>query len=175
MNMTRPDTSGNKATLHLMCGKMAAGKSTLSRKLALEHGAVLICEDLWLSRLYLDSISSFDDYFRCAARLKTVVAPHVTDLLRKGISVVLDFPGNTPGQRAWFRELFEAAQAEHVLHFVDRPDAHCKTQLQKRNREMPEGSKPMTEAEFDYITGYFTAPGEEEGFHVLRYPPPEAG
>ena len=33
-------------TLHFMCGKMAAGKSTLAKKLAEQHGAILICEDL---------------------------------------------------------------------------------------------------------------------------------
>ena len=33
--------------------------------------------------------------------------------------MVLDFPGNTKAQRAWFRQLFEGANAEHELHFVD--------------------------------------------------------
>lgn len=169
--MHQVSTPGKKATLHYLCGKMAAGKSTLARKLAVEYDAVLICEDLWLSRMYQDSIVSFDDYFRCAARLKTVVGPHVTDLLRKGVSVVLDFPGNTPQHRAWFRELFEAAQAEHALHFVDLPDAHCKVQLQKRNQEQPEGSKVMSEADFDYITSYFVAPAVAEGFFVQRHLP----
>jgi hypothetical protein len=37
------------------------------------------------------------------------LGPHVCALLSKGISVVLDFPGNTRAQRAWFRELFERA------------------------------------------------------------------
>ena len=31
-------------TLHFMCGKMAAGKSTLARKLAEQHDAILICD-----------------------------------------------------------------------------------------------------------------------------------
>jgi len=32
--------------------------------------------------------------------------------LSKGVSVVLDFPGNTKVQRAWFRELIERANVE---------------------------------------------------------------
>ena len=30
-------------------------------------------------------------------------------------SLVLDFPGNTRAQRAWFREMFERAHVEHEL------------------------------------------------------------
>ncbi|MFC0254597.1 AAA family ATPase [Massilia consociata] len=161
-----------RPTLHFLCGKMAAGKSTLSRKLATEFGAVLICEDLWLSRLYPDEIHTFDDYLKYAARLKETLAPHVVDLLRHGYSVVLDFPGNVPRQRQWFRQLFDAAGADHLLHFVDMPDALCKAQLRQRNEERPPGSKPMSEAEFEYITGFFVAPAGAEGFNIRRYEVP---
>lgn len=158
-----------RPVLHLLCGKMAAGKSTLSKRLAQEHGAILICEDLWLSKLYPGEIHSLEDYLRLAARVKLVVAAHVQQLLEHGLSVVLDFPGNVPSQRAWFRTLFEAAGADHVLHFIDAPDWLCKTQLQQRNKELPEGSKAMSEIEFDHITSYFRPPTPEEGFHVKTY------
>lgn len=32
--------------LHILCGKMASGKSTLSKKLRDEHHAILISEDV---------------------------------------------------------------------------------------------------------------------------------
>jgi predicted kinase len=165
-------TSGATAqepTLHFFCGKMAAGKSTLSKALAAELNAVLVCEDLWLSRLYADGIQTFDDYLKYAARLKEVLAPHLVQLLRQGNSVVLDFPGNVPRQREWFRKVFEAAGAAHVLHFIDVPDALCKEQLHKRNREQPPGSKVMSDAEFEHITAYFVPPSEAEGFNIQLY------
>lgn len=43
-------------TLHLMCGKIASGKSTLAKALATEHAAILLSEDHWLSRLYPQQI-----------------------------------------------------------------------------------------------------------------------
>ena len=46
-------------------------------------------------------------------------------------------PGNTKAQRAWFRELFERANAEHELHFVDVSDALCKSQLKERSPSLP--------------------------------------
>lgn len=155
--------------MHFLCGKMAAGKSTLSKKLAAEHGAILICEDLWLSRLYGNEIRTFDDYLKYAARLKEVLEPHLLDLLKQGNSVVLDFPGNVPRQRQWFRSIFEAAGAGQILHFVDLPDEVCKAQLQKRNVEAPEGSMAMSEDEFNHITALFVPPTDAEGFNIKRY------
>jgi predicted kinase len=89
--------------------------------------------------------------------------------LSKGITVVLDFPGNTKAQRAWFRELFERANAEHELHFVDVSDALCKSQLKERSKDLPPGSSWTTDADFEAITVYFQPPSEEEGFNVVHH------
>jgi predicted kinase len=157
--------------LHFFCGKIASGKTTLSKQLALDHHAILIGEDLWLSKLYPEEISTFDDYLKYSSRLKSVVSQHVQDILTQGISVVLDFPGNVPSQRQWFRSIFEAANVNHVLHYIVASDSLCKAQLHKRNTEKPEGSTIVSEAEFDYITAYFKPPIADEGFNIIRYDP----
>jgi predicted kinase len=162
----------NTGTLHFLCGKMASGKSTLATRLAAEHGAVLISEDVWLQRLYPVEISGFDDYLKYSARLKTVVAPHVSDLLQRGLNVVLDFPANVPKTRLWIRGLFEAARVPHILHFVDTPDERCLEQLQQRNRDRPEGSMEMTVEQFHAITALFRPPEPSENFEVRRYASP---
>jgi hypothetical protein len=86
-----------------------------------------------------------------------------------GINVVLDFPGNTPRQRAWFRQLFVSAGADHELHFLDASDALCRRQLKMRSQGQPAGSAWTTDAEFDAITAYFQPPTVEEGFNVVRH------
>ena len=143
----------------------------MSRKLASDNNAILISEDLWLSKLYPEEISTFDDYLRYSSRLKSVVSWHVRNILAQEISVVLDFPGNVPSQRQWFRLIFEAAKVDHALHYIVAPDSLCKEQLRKRNAEQPEGSMIMSEAEFDYITAYFQPPTADEGFNIIRYDP----
>jgi predicted kinase len=85
-----------------------------------------------------------------------------------GHSIVLDFPGNVPRQREWFRDIFDASGADHVLHFVDKPDAVCKSQLEKRNIENPAGSRVMSNEGFDHITSFFEPPTEGE-FNIVRY------
>ena len=155
-------------TLHLLCGKIAAGKSTLARRLAAAPATVLIVEDDWLSRLYPGEISRLDDYVRCSGRLRAVTGPHVEALLRAGVSVVLDFPANTVAIRAWMRGLFEAAGTSHCLHWLDVPDALCRERLMYRNREESPAFAP-TDADFELFTRYFAPPSPAEGFETVRY------
>ncbi len=67
------------------------------------------------------------------------------------------------------RTLFEAADAAHVLHHLDTDDARCRAQLAKRNRELPEGSVLLSEADFDYVNGLFQPPTAAEGLTLLRH------
>jgi predicted kinase len=160
---------GSATTLHFLCGKMAAGKSTLAKELARQHSAILLVEDHWLSQLYPDEITDIPSYIKYSARLKNMLASHVLSLLSHGHNVVLDFPANTINQRNWFRALIEQANVAHVLHFVEASDELCKQQLKHRSKHMPVGSAFTTEAEFAAITAYFQAPRENEGFNLLRH------
>ncbi len=88
-------------------------------------------------------------------------------LLQRGISVVMDFPGNTRSQRAWFRGIIERSGAEHELHFVDTPDDICRAQLKARSAHLPPGTPWTTDADFDLIASHFKAPADDEGFNVI--------
>ena len=134
--------------LVFFCGKMASGKSTLARDLAKQENAVLLVQDEFLDALFPGEITDLAGFLRCSARLRSALAQPVCDLLLRGISVVLDFPGNTKAQRVWVRELIERAHVEHELHFVDAPDALCKGQLAERSKSRPADAPWTTEAEF---------------------------
>ena len=112
----------NRPTLHMLCGKIAAGKSTLAAELAQRHGALLVSEDFWTSRLFGPEMKEIADYVRFSRRLREAMGPHLTELLRAGLSIVLDFPANTRANRAWMKGIYEAAGADHVLHFLVRRD-----------------------------------------------------
>jgi predicted kinase len=86
-------------TLHVLCGKLASGKTTLAKQIADQSGAVLFCEDIWLSKLFPGEIATFADYLNRSARFRGALAPHVRSLLGRGTSVVLDFAGNVPQER----------------------------------------------------------------------------
>lgn len=148
---------------------MAAGKSTLARKLAGQMGAVLLVQDEFLAKLFPGEIVDIPTFVRYSTRLREALEPHICALLTQGLTVVLDFPANTQSQRAWFRHLFECTGVAHELHFVDVSNEVCKRQLRERSRHLPEGSAFTSEAEFEAITAYFQAPSDEEGFNVVLH------
>ena len=155
------------ATLHMICGKIAAGKSTLAAQLEGE-GAVRLSEDSLLATLYPEEIRSPRDYVQYAARLRTAIGPHVVGLLQAGVSVVLDFPANTITNRDWMRALFTEAGADHQLHLLNVPDAVCLARLHARNAA---GDHPFTatEEQFRLFSAHFVAPTAAEGFTVVTH------
>ena len=159
-------------TLHLVCGKIAAGKSTLCARLLAEAapGAVAIAEDDWTSRLFGKEMRDVADYVRVSAKLRAAMGPHVAALLRAGLDVVLDFPGNTRATRAFWRDVAESAGAPLLLHWLDVPDAICLARLACRNAEGTHAFAGVTEAQFALITRAFEPPSEDEGIRILREP-----
>lgn len=153
-------------TLIFFCGKMGAGKSTLSGKIARERGAVLISEDEWLAALFPGEINNFNDYIRYSSRLKPVLKSHVEQVLLAGTSVVLDFPGNTRKQRAWFKNICSQRGIPHKLYYLAVDDEVCLNQLKQRQKKEPERARFDTEEVFRMVTGYFEPPEESEGFNI---------
>src|SRR4051794_26961510 len=134
-------------TLYLLCGKIGSGKSTLARRLAARPTTLLISEDHWTSNLFADDLKTIEDYGRFSARLRAAMGPHVVDILRQRLSVVLDFPANTVSNRSWMRSLIAEADVAHELHLLDFPDAICKQRLQARNAG---GEHPFQVSEAEY-------------------------
>jgi len=153
-------------TLYLLCGKIAAGKSTLARQLAVRPNTVLISEDWWNATLYPDEIKTIEDYSRYSSRVRAVLAPHVVALLKAGLSVVLDFQANALAVRRWMRTIIDDSGASHELHVLDVPDETCKRRLRERNAA---GGHPYqaSDAEFEIFTRYFVPPSPDEEFNVI--------
>lgn len=161
--MTRP-------VLHMLCGKAGAGKSTLAARLLTQPHTLLLAQDWWTSTLWPGELRTVDDYLRHAARLDAAMAPHIVDLLRLGVSVVLDWPANTVRSRAWMRGMAETADARALLHWLDLSDEDAWSRCRERNRT---GAHPyrMTRAQFDEITRYFEPPTDGEGLQIEVYRP----
>jgi AAA domain len=155
-------------TLHMICGKIAAGKSTLAPAPGRRARHDPDQRGCLAGHALLRRTAH-------GGRVRPQCPPsargdggHIEDLLRAGLSVVLDFPANTVANRQWMRGLFEKAGAAHRLHVIDVPDAVCKARLLQRNAA---GTHEFTvsDAEFDEITGYLVPPSADEGFETTVY------
>jgi predicted kinase len=152
--------------LYLVCGKIGSGKSTLARQLATRPAMLLISEDHWTSTLWPDELKTIEDYDRLSTRLRSATKPHIVDVMKQGLSVVLDFAANTVKQRAWARSVIEAAQVPHELHVLDVPDAVCLQRLRERNAAGTHEFN-VTHAEFAQFTRFYVPPSPDEGFNVV--------
>ncbi len=161
--------SDDAPTLHLFCGKIASGKSTLADRFAERPGNILLREDVWLSGLYGEQMSSLADFVRCSSLLRKTITPHVAALLESGLSVVLDFHANTKESRQWMRAIADKVECKHQLHFLDVPDEVCKERLRQRNAA-GKHEFSVSEAEFDRISSHFQPPAEDECFNLKVYP-----
>lgn len=161
------------ATLHFICGKAGAGKTSLARALGRSLPAVVFCEDEWLCTLGFE-IRSLADFAAAAAKCRALIEPLATELLRLGVSVVFDFAGNTMRDRQRVRGIFEAAGADHLLHVIEAEDAACLANIRKRNTEKPPGIYwgEVSEATFHAVTAHFAPPRPEEGFRIQAHPAP---
>ncbi|MBV8521366.1 MAG: ATP-binding protein, partial [Acetobacteraceae bacterium] len=148
--------------LHMVCGKVASGKSTLCAELARAPSVLVITMDHWTSKLYRDELKTIDDLVCLLPRLRAAMGPHLVELLRAGFSVVLDWPANTVKSRAWMRGVFEAAGASHKLHLLDVPDEICLQRLSARNTGGTHEYR-VSQAEFEQLSRYFEPPTPAEG------------
>ena len=157
------------ATLHFICGKAGAGKTTLARELGRTLPAAVFCEDEWICTLGFE-IRSLEDFVKASSRCRSLIGPLAGQLLRLGVSVVFDFAGNTVKGRQWARGVFEAANADHLLHVIEASDAECLANVHRRNDEKPPGifwghvSDEMVQA----VGVYFVPPQPEEGFRLAH-------
>ena len=123
-----------------------------------------------MAPLFGEELKEVADYVRLSARLRAAMAPHVADLLRAGVSVVLDYPANTLANRAWMKGIAEAAGVAHLLHWLDVPDEVCRARMHARNAGGGHEFAP-TDEHFDLITSYFVPPTAEEGLEIVVHRP----
>ncbi|EPL6464360.1 TPA: AAA family ATPase [Proteus mirabilis] len=161
-------TTPEKPILHLLCGKIASGKSTLSAKLGASPGTVIVSEDHWLATLFANEMQSISDYVQYSLRLRNAMKPYLVSLLKTGLSVVLDFPANTQTNREWMMSIIKESGASNQLHYLKVSDEVCKSRLRLRNAE-GEHEFSTSDQQFEIITHHFSEPTADEGFNIVEY------
>jgi len=155
-----------ESKLHVFCGKMAAGKTTLATAVSQKLNAVMLSEDTLLLDLYAGKVVDIPTYVEYSGLIKQALRSHIVELLKLQMNVVLDFPGNTHQQRQWFLAIAQDADVCCVLHWVNCTDDLCLTRLAQRAKANPERQATDTAEMFEAITKYFQPPTSQEGFII---------
>ncbi|MGH8997158.1 MAG: AAA family ATPase [Acidimicrobiales bacterium] len=153
--------------LILTCGLPGAGKTTLARKLAADRGAVRLTQDEWLWAL---GTTPWDEQTR--ERLDRELWRLAQEILRLGLSVILDFGLWARVERDGMRSVARHLGIAVELHYLDVPTDELWRRIEARNSEPPWDSYPISRAQMDEWTALFHAPDADE--LALFDPPPDS-
>ena len=156
-----PDPRG-AATMFLMVGLPASGKTTRARELAAAHPAVRLTPDHWQIALFGNSIGDFQrpggERWVLEGRLISVAL----QALRLGTSVVLDFGLWGRDERSALRWLARSAGAAcEVVYLPVDKDAQL-ARIAHRQETAPRLTFPMSEADVDAWRPQFQVPDAAE-------------
>ncbi|MDH5525893.1 MAG: ATP-binding protein [Nitrospirota bacterium] len=164
----------------LVSGSTGAGKSTFSRYLCAESGALHLSIDEWMTTLYFDDrptdpdAAGFDWYMARIGRIEALMRVQAEQLVANGTPVVLDLGFTTRDHRSVWLDWAAALPVPHVapprLHFVDLPaDARWRN-VELRNRAPDRHSMHVTRDMFDFMEARFEPPTADEGdLAVVRW------
>jgi len=169
----RAHSLGGKIVIHLVCGPIGAGKTTVAHDLAEQHGAIRFSEDEWLSKLFIpdappdlihapvEQIATWasEKYLRCREQIWLLCE----QLLSQGIPVVLDGGASTKVQREALQEKARQQDYQCQLYYVVADSEIRKSRVFDRNIAQGKTySINVTPALFDLMETFFEPLTDEE-------------
>jgi predicted kinase len=147
----------SEARLILTCGLPGAGKTALARQLAADRGAVRLTKDEWLWAL---GSTPWDTPTR--HRVEAELWRLAQEILRLGLSVVLDFGLWARSERDEMRSAARALGVGVELHYLDVPTDELWRRIEARNSEPPWACHPIRRADLEKWQRVFEAPDAAE-------------
>ena len=148
----------SQPTLHFTSGLPGVGKTTLARRLAVEHRALLLNPDEWMAPLFGESDPPGGKRDILEGRLIWVAH----EVLCAGGSVILDFGCWSAEERYAIRAVAEVARARFQMHHLELPEPERRARSDRRWRETPNVTFHMTDADHDRFVSLFRAPTADE-------------
>jgi predicted kinase len=157
------------ATLVLMVGLPAAGKTTRAKELATTHHALRLTPDHWMAPLFGDSMADGKRWV-----LEGRLISLALQALRLGTSVVLDYGLWGRDERSALRSLARSADAAcQVVYLPVDKDVQL-IRIAHRQETTPHQTFPMGEADVDAWREQFQVPDADE-LDGGEIPDPPAG
>lgn len=151
------------ARIIITCGKLCSGKTTYSKRLAKEIGAVrLSVDEITLLLLGPFAGDILDEYFQ---KLEKYLMEKSLEAAEAGVSSVIDLGLWTKAEREKVRKFYRERGAECEIHYLRVPDGVWRERIEKRNREIEAGlteAYPVDENLLKKFESFFEEPSPDE-------------
>ncbi|MEO3814724.1 AAA family ATPase [Sphaerisporangium sp. B11E5] len=144
---------GRPGRLILLCGLPGAGKTTLAKRLADQIPAIRLCPDEWLTRLGIDLHEA-----EPRDRLEGLFRQQSEDLVRLGVSVILEFGFWARAERDEMRLRARALGAAVELHYLAVHTDGLWRRLEARNKQRVPGVAVISRNMIEQWAEAFDAP-----------------
>jgi predicted kinase len=162
-----PSIADGRSTLYVMVGLPAAGKTTLARRLEIEHRALRFTPDEWMNPLFGQSMADGKRNVLEGRFIATTLSA-----LRLGFNVVLDFGVWAKDERTALRWLAATTGADCELVYSAIDETEQRERVSRRFVTAPASTFPMTEADLAEFRTIFQTPDEDELNGSTLDPPP---
>ncbi len=153
------------SVVHMVCGPVGAGKTTLSRRLAASERALIFTIDEWLTALYrmdqpADPELALPWMLERFDRTEGVIVAQMQQALALGVPVVADLGFFRRDLRDRFRARIGAPVR---LHVADAPVEVRRARVHARNAGGETFSVEVDDAAFRWAETYWQPPEPDEG------------
>jgi predicted kinase len=154
-------------TIHMLCGFICSGKTTLAQKLERKLKAVTFCHDEWMARLFGQEFSD-ERGVAYAPKVHALISRTYEKLLKLKIDIVLDDGFWRKCDRDNMRKRAVQLGAKPKLYFLDCPKDILIQRLRERDAKRKPDSVIVSEAKFKISWKYFEPPGTDEEYELVE-------
>ena len=162
------DEADPRPIAYLMCGLVAAGKTTLARQLAEELPTLRFSRDEWMIRLYglpYDNPQYVEHSDPCTELMWDVAV----EALRLGVNVILDLNHWSRRRRADALDRARTAGFDAVVHFLDVPIDTAIRRARHRLSTAAANAHRIDEAAVRHFATIFEQPTDDECLKIIRH------
>jgi predicted kinase len=149
---------------YVICGFIGAGKTTFSRKLEQETGAIRITKDEWLIRVFGNTVTADKNFSHFDHNIIELSREIAFKILKSGQDVILDEGFWERTQRDDIKKKISEVGAKPTLYYVECPVAIMRERVVNRSKSPPGDSFEISGEMFDSYLKYWQPPGEDEAF-----------
>ena len=158
------------ATLHLISGLPASGKTTYATELRRQVDGVLFGLDRWLITLfgrYSIPVVGQDEHTRRVLACRELMWEAASELLKRSVDVILDDGFFYREHRMRHVALASEVGSESVIHFIDTPLDQVVVRLARRNADLPRYNFHIDPATLEGFLAMIERPSPDEGARIV--------